>query len=366
MATTEYTKTMASLYSQKPDMQKMRFLSSFFKTRPEDFTDSDKIAIDTIKRAAHIAPVVRPLSGGAVHVGEDVFTGTEVRPPLYSLDVPVNIYDLIKRQPGQNEYAARGEWIANLQRKLGRAFELQWDMIKVSVEQQAAQVLQDGTLTLTDEKGKAAYTLDYGMSSSHKIVPTVKWDNSGDPLKDLEKACDAIRDEGYVDATTAIFGRKAWDAFISNADVQAAVKVDGLNLGVLNPVLLDKGAKLMGYINKGAYRINLILYNAVYHPFDAVTPTPFVDTENVIVLPDIEDLDFRLMYGGIPSVGSDSQFADIVPDELVVDGTIRYTNRVYHDVKLDTFVAEVKSRPLCVPVSLDRLAVLKDVVTSSK
>ena len=179
-----------------------------------------------------------------------------------------------------------------------------YGMLSRSIELQASQVLQTGTLTLTDDAGNTAYTLDFKAKNTHIATVGTKWDQSGaDPIKDLNGLADYIRADGLVDPKTIIFGAKAWDAFIQDTKVQNAVKKDGLGLGNLSPRLVNKGGKYMGYLESGAYRYDLWVYNGRYQAFNSSTSTPFVDEKKVIMLADVEDLDFRLVYGGVPSLG---------------------------------------------------------------
>jgi len=352
-----FIEKVLKLFQSAPKIEKMGFLASFFKTEEEDFTDAEMVDIDIVRTDEDVAPVLKDYKTGAIAVADDIFTGKQIKPPIYSLERPVNIWDLMKRQPGENALAAEiGSWFGRLVAILKKAFLKQYDMIKRAIELQAAQILQTGQLSLLDDKGNTAYILDFQPKATH--FPTVLngWGGgSDDPLGDIESLADKIRDDGLVDVTTAIFGADAWNNFIKNTDVQAALKKDGLGLGALNPRLVDKGGKYMGYVEVGTYRIDCFVYNGRFKNFhDASNKYPFVDKDNVILLADIEDLDFRLVYGGVPTIGMDSPFKEIVPDVVRIDGTIEFHNRVYRDQKGDVYVGETKVRPICIPVSIDR------------
>lgn len=355
-----FKEKILKIFENVPKMDKMGFLSSFFKTTEEDYTDAEFIDLDIVRGSEEVAPVIRNLGDGAVTIADDVFTGKSVKPPVYVLDRPVNIFDLMKRQPGENEYAAIGTWYARLFNILKRAFVIMFGMLKRSVELQASQVLQTGTITLTDDQGKPAYTLDFKPKNTHIKTVTTMWDATGaDPISDLKAVCEAIRDDGLVDAKTAIFGGKAWEAFIANAAVKERVNTNvGLNLGALAPQLLNKGGKYQGFIELGAYRIDLWTYNGRYQEFGSKTPKKFVDDNKVIVLADTEDLDFRCVYGGVPSLGMDAPFTEIVPETVTYEGGIRFHNRAYKDQKKNTYTAETTVRPICIPASIDRFGCL--------
>jgi hypothetical protein len=242
---------------------------------------------------------------------------------------------------------------------LKNAFTKMTTMIKYSIELQASQVLQTGSLSLNDENGNAAYILDYKPKATHFPTVTTAWNAAGaDPLSDLAGLMDVVRDDGLVDVVNLIFGKTAWNDFIGTAKVQAAINRNGLLLGALDPRLVGRGGKLMGYIDIGSYRVNLFTYNGRYRTYGTDTKAPFVGPSKVILLPDIADLDFRLVFGGIPSIGLDAPFDQFLPDRVSINGAFDFRPRVYRDNKGDAYVGEVKSRPICIPVSIDRLACL--------
>ncbi len=363
----EFKETMLEVFRNRPDVGRMGFLSSFFTVKPQYFTNGELIDIDVINRSVKIAPVVTPNGSGAVQVAPDLFTGKQVRPPLYSLARPVSLYDLMQRKPGETVFdKTYASWTAEMQNALIPAFELEQDMIRVSIEVQAAKMLQTGKVDLTDENGKIAYTLDYGMNPDHKISVSTKWDATGaDPIADLKGGMDVVRKDGHSDVSTAIFGAKAWEAFISNEKVLKLFQKDVLNIAALNPELVDRGGEYMGYIMIGAYKVNLFTYSAVYEAFNAEDRFPFVDDDKVILLPNRDRLDLRLMYARHPVIAGGTIFDDIVPEELTIENRIRYTQRVIADIPKNTYTAETSSRPLCLPVSIDRIAVLGDTVTAA-
>ncbi len=70
----EFFTKIVEMFEQQPDIAKMGFLSTFFKTTPDSFTDSEFVEYDVVRSGAEVAPVVRNLSTGAVTIVEDEFT----------------------------------------------------------------------------------------------------------------------------------------------------------------------------------------------------------------------------------------------------------------------------------------------------
>ena len=353
-----------AMFDQEPDIKKMGFLASFFKTPPNGFTDADYMEYDIVRSGMEVAPVVRNLSTGAVTIVEDTFTNKQMPYPVYALDSPVNIAQLMKRQPGKSAYIDdKVNWLGLMARILVRRFTIMTRMLRFSIELQAAQVLQRGTLTLTDENGKPTYELDFKPKQSHFPEAAVSWDDpSAEILTDIENLSDVIQADGYTEITTLIFGKKAWRAAYQNTEFREAVKKDNLGMGDLNPQLKGKGAKFMGYIHIGAYRYDLYVYNAIYTPWGETTPINYLDPNKVIFLPDPEDLDFRRMFGGIPTIKVDAVFDPILGGKIPIKNEYDFRGRVYFDEPKDTYVGEIKSRPATIPVSIDRYGCLTAIV----
>jgi hypothetical protein len=353
------TKIIA-LFNQEPDIKKMGFLSSFFKTPPDGFTDSEFMEYDITRSGTETAPVVRNLSTGAVTIVEDAFTNKNVPFPVYALDSPVNIAKLMSRQPGESAYQEEKiNWLGRLSRILVRQFARMTRMIRNSIELQAAQVLQKGTLILTDENGIPTYELDFKPKATHFPEAAVSWDDeNADILGDIEALADVIQADGFCDVATLILGRSAWKAAYKNAEFREAVKKDNLGMGDLNPNLIGKGAKFMGFLHIGAYRFDLYIYNATYTPWGETTPIHFIDPNKVIFLPDVSELDFRRIFGGIPNIKVDAVFDPIFGGKIPIDNEYDFRARVYFDEPKETYVGEIKSRPATIPVSIDRYGCL--------
>ncbi|MBQ9239447.1 MAG: major capsid protein [Treponema sp.] len=356
-----FIEKVLTYFKSIPDLDKMGFLSSFFKTKEEDFTTAELVDIDIVRSGEMVAPALRNLRGGAVAVSDDIFTGKQVRPPVYALERTVNIFELMKRQPGETQFKEIGDWVARLSVKIKSAFDLMYAMIKRSIELQASQVFQTGTVTLTDEKGNALdVVLDFKPKATHFPAVTTAWSNSAaDPIADLTALARTIRKDGQRDVANAIFGYRAWQNFIENAKVKAVLDLRRADLAAINPRLVNKGGAYMGYINLGAYRVNLLTYDGTYETFDTKASMDFVEPDNVILTADITDLDFRLVYGGVPDFDMDEPFSQIIPAETKVDDTILFHNRVYRDTKQRAYTSEVTCRPICIPVSIDRFGCLK-------
>jgi len=352
---------VVALFQQQPDINRMGFLSTFFVAGPDAFTDADTISLDIVRTGEEMAPAIQDLSTGAVTLVEDKFTNLEIPFPVFALDSPVTIHQLMKRRPAETGIVTEQvNWLGRLARILIPMFAKMTLMLRRSIEFQAAQVLQTGKITLTDEKGNPTYELDLKVKATHFPDAAIPWGEEGyDPMKDLDALSDVIRDEGQCDVANVIMDGFAWDHFIRHEWVKENVKQDGLGMGALDPKIVGKGAKRMGWIESGSNRYDLYVYNGRYSEFGSKEIKRYLGKGNVLLLPATADLDFRRYFGGIPSVMADSASDELFGGNIQIDGEYDFRPRIYSDVKRDTWVGEIKSRPLLLPVSMDRFGCLK-------
>jgi hypothetical protein len=304
--------------------------------------------------------VVQDLGTGAVTLVEDKFVNKEIPFPVYALDSPVSISQLMKRQPGETGLVKeKVNWLGRLARILVPKFAKMTAMIRRSIELNAAQVLQTGTITLTDENGTPAYILDLKAKATHFPTATTPWGTPGaDPMGDIDALADVVRDDGQCDIVTLIFGKTAWEGFIQDGWVQENIKQDNLNLGALDPQILDKGAKRMGFIHSGSNRYDLYVYSGRYNPFKSTQVVKYLDDKKVIFLPLTSDLDFRRYFGAVPTIIANPISEQLFGGMVQVEGEYDFRPRIYPDERLETWTGEIKSRPLLLPVSIDRFGCL--------
>lgn len=356
MAPSDKATTMLRMFRSMPNIDRNMWLSTFFKTTPEDITDADHVTIDIIREDEDIAPVLTDISTGAHIVSEDIYTNKTIKPPAMALKEPFNIYDLLNRQAGETEYAAAdGNYQARLRIKIMRSWERMTAMVKRTIELQAAQILQTGRVTLVDALGNPRYELDFLPKATHFPDAAVTWGQTGsNPLLDINNLAEVIRNDGLVDVKNLIMGPGALAQFLLNEDVQRIFYKDAFAVGTLSPKLLANGATIQGFVPIGNYQYNIWTYGGRYLGRDGVK-RQYIDWDSCILLPDPEDVDFRRVYGGVPVVvESHPEFRDVLPSRVVVPGAFDFKPRIYTDEKDETVYSEIKSRPLCIPVSIDR------------
>jgi len=351
---------VVALFRQQPDINRMGFLSTFFVAGPDAFTDADTISLDIVRSGEEIAPAIQDLTTGAVTLVEDEFTNKEIPFPVYALDAPVTVHQLMKKMPGETAVVTeRVNWLGRLARLLIPKFAIMTAMIRRSMEYQAAQVLQTGEILLTDENGEPTYKLQLGVRNTHFPEATIPWGDEGyDAQGDIDALADVIRNDGQCDVVNLIFEPSAWNNYIRNEYVKEHIKQDGLGLGALDPKIVGKGAKRMGWIDSGMNRYDLYIYDGRYNEFGSTEIKKFMLPGAVLLLPATGDLDFRRYFGGIPNILGDPVSEELFGGAVQIEGEYDFLPRIYTDQKRNTYIGEVKSRPLFLPVSIDRFGCL--------
>lgn len=357
----DFLKKVLRMFTQGRGVPVQGFLSSFFRTTEEDYTEAEYVEIDVERNTEAVAPTLRDAKTGAVIVNEDVWRENKYRPPYSAMKKPINLHELMERQPGESDDAdAVGTWFGRLVRIITRTLSKYHRMFAKNIELQCAQALQTGKISLTDEKAGVTYELDFGQSASHLPTAGTDWGSSGaTPVADITSLCDVIASDGEADPAIAIFGSRAWEDIIADATFEKMIQKDGLGLGSLNPGLKNKGARFMGWAMFGSHRLELWVYNSKYKTLAGSTKYDYLDKDKVVITTGLEDLDFRVVFAGVPTLGMKEPFVGIVPPVVTYDGFIRVHNRVFEDEQQDTYTAESKMRALAIPVSIDRVGCLK-------
>jgi hypothetical protein len=353
------TLKMIEMYRQRPNIEKSMALTSFFKTGPGDITNADSVSLDIVRSDEDIAPVLKDISLGANAVSEEVYSNKQFKPPAYAQEMPFNVFDLLKVQPGMTEYQDVN-YQTVLRSKVMNSWETLQNMIMRSIELQASQVLQTGKLSLPGKDGNLTYSLDYKPKTAHFPTVTTDWsDSNSTKIADLDSLGDQIRNNGLVDPKTLIFSETSWKEFQADSAIQSLLDNRRINVGAIDPRMTNNGLKYRGIIDIGNYQYEMFTYNARYNPLDGSAKSKYISDDKVIMLPDINDLDFRKVFAGIPViVDSDPRVSGIMPARVSVPGAFDFKPRVYTDQKAETMFSEIKSRPLLIPTSIDRFGCL--------
>lgn len=370
----DFLKKVLKMFTDGRRTVERGFFSYFFRTTDEDYTNAEYVEIDVERTTETVAPTLRDARTGAIIVHSESWKEKKYRPPIIALEEPIDLNSLLERQPGESDNADRaGNWYGRLAAKIVRALGKFHRMIGLQVDLQAAQVMQTGKVTLTDDKDDTSFELDFGASPTHFPTVAVSWGTDGaTPIDDIAALADVVAGDGMTNPAILILGANAYKNLLADETFQKYVQRDGLGLGTLQPGMRARGGVYHGMAAFGNHTLEIWTFGGVYRTLGDNNPKPFLDPNAAIVTARPEDLDFRTVYGGIPTMGMEEPFTAVVPGVVtfgdVGEGTgfIRVNNRVYADQKRDTYTAEAKCRPLSIPVSIDRYGCLKTQVAAAQ
>ena len=353
------TKRMLRAYEQTapPTL----FMSGMFVSPPENFHDTESIEIDIIRSEEDVAIAIIDLSTGYHMNSADLSTNKEFVPPIFKEAITINAHTLLERVPGDDPFAST-TFQARLTARIFRGMPKPARKIHRSIELQASQVLQTGTVTLIDSNGVSLYTLDYKPKATHFPQTAVTWGTSSDTIyADLLNLCTVIRTDGLAIANEAIFGITAWGNFIQDTNIQALLDNRRMVLGGIAPERRGEGATFMGFVFIGDCRLDMWTYDGRYkHPQSGVS-TAFMTPTKVIVRASSGRMDAT--FGAVPRiVPPDARVAPFLPTRVSsrAGGMDLFPN-AWIDQTGENLYAGVSSRPLMIPTAIDTFGCLNTV-----
>jgi hypothetical protein len=357
----EATKKMLSMYEDR--REPTLFLASFFQSPRENFFNSETVEIDVRRYNEKVAIVVTDLSTGFRINTRDPYTNKEFKPPLFKEAFKINEYDMIKRQPGQDPFQDPAYMANAMQQFAGGMVEVS-DLINRAVEWQASQVMQTGTLTLVDEDGNAAYTIDFKPKATHFPTAGTAW-NAASPtiLADLESLMDVIRDDGKRDPGISIWGIDSYNAALNNDDFRQLFDTRRIDAGAITRMRdMGQGGKFRGTLDVGNYPLEIWTYNGRFEHPSTGNITKFIAGDKVVILGEDSRLD--LVWGNVPKILPPEQrvqrFASMLPNRIRQPGrggTDMITS-VWTTDSGDHLFGGISARPLAIPTGIDTIGCL--------
>lgn len=356
------TKRMIRAYQQMA--QPMLFLSGLFQSPPENFHTSEEVEIDIVRSDEDISIVIQDLSTGYRMNSEDLYTNKGFKPPIHKEALPINSFDLIKRMPGRNPFESP-DFRANVILRLFNGMTKIERKVRRAVELQASQVLQTGQVTLTDINGVALYTLNYNPKASHFPTAGTAWGAAGaTPVSDINALAEVIRGDGLADPDQLIMGVDAFEAFISDAEVQKRFDNRRFDLGTISPMeMRGNGGSYRGVVEIGNYRYDVWTYGGRYKNPQTGVSTPFMDPSKVVVRASSGRMDAT--FGAIPNIGTlmGAQATQLLPElpgriSNAEGGMDLFTN-AWLSQDGEQLFGGVGARPLMIPTAIDTFGCLE-------
>jgi len=357
---TESTKHMISAYEQtiSPTM----FLSGLFRSPAENFYASESVEIDIERDDEDVSIVIQDLSAGGRNNAADLYTNKEFKPPIHDEKGPINAWDLIKRNPGDNPFQA-----PDFQRNAtARAMKLNAKMLKKiqrAIELQASQLLTTGKLELGDGTN-VLYELDYKPKTAHFPTASVAWDDaSNDMTNDLLSLANVIRNNGKQDPDQIIMGEGSFEAMVRDPEMRKRYETRRIDLGTIAPMQMrGQGGNYRGTLEIGNYRYDIWTYGGRYKAPGSGTITNYLPDDKVVMRSSTGRLDAT--FGAIPMiVQPENRVLPFLPSRVSLTG--RGT-----DMFMDAWVGEgnkqvftsVAARPLLIPTAIDTYGCLDTAI----
>jgi len=354
---TETTRKMLRVYEQMA--RPVLFLSGLFSSPPENFHTSEEVEFDIVRSDEEVAIVVTDMSTGHRMNSEDLYTNKSFKPPVYKEAIPLSSFDLIKRMPGQDPFQ-EPNFRANLIHRIFKGVALEEAKIRRAFELQASQVLQTGTVSLTDKNGVPLYVLDYKPKATHFPTAGVSWATAtgAQKLNDINSLAEVIRNDGLEDPDQLIMGIDAFTNFIADETVQKQFDNRNIYQGTFGPMeMRGNGGTYRGIVEIGNYKYDVWTYGGRYNHPQTTVKTMFIEPGNVIVRSSQGRLDAT--FGAIPNiaellgVGSAKLLPELPGRLSSSQGGMDLFVNAWLSENGEQIFAGVGARPLAVPTAID-------------
>ena len=357
------TRRMIEAYRQlgMPTM----FFTGMFQTPMINMHTSEEVEVDIVRADEDISIVVTDISSGYRYNSDDIYTNKSFKPPVHREAAPINAFDLLQRRPGEDPFMAP-DFQANATVKAFNLILKIENKIRRSIELQAAQVLQTGTATLTDMNGTALFEINYSPKASHFPTASNPWGAANDdPLGDLDRLGEVIRNDGLSDPDQVTMGSRAYERFIQNA--QVSERLDNRRIDMARIVPMDRmgnGGSFRGTIEIGNYRYEIWTYGGRYkQPESPRAKVQYLDPSKVVMRASDGRLDGT--FGAIPRiVPPEARVLPFIPDRVsdAEGGRDMFMNAWVTPDGEQLFVG-AGSRPLMIPTAIDTFGTLETNAT---
>ena len=309
-------------------------LRTFFKNRT--VFDTETVDIDLVSGTRRMAPFVRPRKMGQ-GVDRSGYQTKTYKPALLGPQFATTAEDYLKRTPGETIYGHDKTPAQRAAEQLGKDLRELDAMISRREEWMCAQALFNGKVAMYNADEGIDEEVDFGLPSA-ALTGNDLWTNAAsDPVKDLSTWASAMRKASGYSPTVCIMGKKALDAFLDHAKVQAALDNRRIEYGQIKPEELESGVFYAGYLSVIGLNVDILGYEE-WGVDDRTGNTVSIVPENKVLLANPNSRN-EMLYGAVANVIDGVVAAPRVPFSWVMnDGSAR--------------MLRLNSRPLPVPVDV--------------
>lgn len=295
---------IAAIKEEKPFSTFLRDRYFPFKTA---FT-TDEVLFEYKDGHKKLAPFVAPRVGG-ITIKRDKYTAQTFAPAYIAPKRALTIDELKKKRMGEAIYPEMTPADRESELILDDSDELD-EMISRREEWIAAELLKNASCVMEEKTEDPDVTIEkeiifYEGDSNDWIYSVSKnWDNAdADIIGDLAAMARYQKSKGIA-ATELLCDAAAGTAIINNPKIKAMLDIRNLNIGTVDPVLLEYGVAKLATLNCEGHLIDILQYVDEYEAEDG-TSTPYLPYGTVVLLaPGCG----QSLYGAVTQLEEDKQW----------------------------------------------------------
>ncbi len=295
---------IAAIKEEKPFSTFLRDRYFPFKTA---FT-TDEVLFEYKDGHKKLAPFVAPRVGG-ITIKRDKYTAQTFAPAYIAPKRTLTIDELKKKRMGEAIYPEMTPADRESELILDDSDELD-EMISRTEEWMSAQLLKNASIVMEEKTEDPDVSIEkeiifYDGDSNDWIYSVSKnWDNAdADIIGDLAAMARYQKAKGIA-ATELLCDAAAGTAIINNPKIKDMLDIRNLNIGTVDPVLLEYGVAKLATLNCEGHLIDILQYVDEYEAEDG-TSTPYLPYGTVVLLaPGCG----QSLYGAVTQLEEDKQW----------------------------------------------------------
>ena len=243
------------------------------------------VSIETYKRGRHLAPyIVKGAKGVDINRGgSKIYT---YKAPMVGVRRTIGLQEIELRMIGEQPIFSNVKPEERAARMLANDLVELQGMIYNRMNQQAAQILQTGRVTLKGyaDDGITVEEDEIAFDWNGAVTPTVKWNQAdADIYGDLRAASDRIQEDSGTIPTLMLCGKNVEQYLLNNTALYKWLSIPNReNLSMMNfaPRYTSPQARFIGYLN--ALNLEIVSYMEQYTDDDGQIK-PFINPDTVII-----------------------------------------------------------------------------------
>lgn len=314
------------------------FLRDKFFSQKETYP-TKQVDIDVRLGTQRIAPYVHIKNGGSLMPIDGYETWTLTPPTVNPYNV-TTADQLLRRLPGETLYSGKTPAQRAVE-KLAEEYKALEETITRREEQQAAEILTTGKLTIEGEG--VSGELDFRLNKDHIVTlkGTQLWGAEGSsPCKNILDWHRMVQKNGFVNADTMILGSDARDRLFADAEFMKRLDNRNFNFGKMDVVQVDMNVTYLGYVADPG--VHLYEYNGTYLDPKTQKVKPYIAANKAVLLPSAPA--YQRAYGVCTYLDNNGEWVSAESDRVL---------RSYAERNPDRRFLEVQSHPLLVPTRLN-------------